>query len=365
METRMNSKGIVLVATALFANIGIINAEQISIPSVSTPLGAKTTQLDRVQPQEVMPYLESKVTGETELSYAVMSVAKKTFNEQMLLHREVESRMHAHIEEHNRTIRSAPQRDLIKNPYTREEIEKQIVKAINFRESSKYPVNDKEYYNHIDINKVNDLSGFPKKIPSFAKQVDIHLKPPKAIEDGRYIQVSFTGKPSELKPYIQDAENHAKVIITKGEAERVSIKPYEDVKTNYKKYLSTILPEEWIEVTNIFNNMYQYKMALNSENVKRKVDRELSNQMNNQIVLDLEQDISKLSSDKVLPNDENKTLQKKYLGYYSYKEVKRPFNAEYTFYIFKFDYSYNMFTVAGMAVNPEQTRVIYFLNTVE
>ena len=87
METRMNLKGIVLVATALVANIGIINAEQISIPSVSIPLGAKTTQLDRVQPQEVMPYLESKVTGETELSYAVMSVAKKTFNEQMLLHR--------------------------------------------------------------------------------------------------------------------------------------------------------------------------------------------------------------------------------------------------------------------------------------
>ena len=72
----MNLKGIVLVATALFANIGIINAEQISISSVSTLLGAKTTQLDRVQPQEVMPYLESKVMGETELSYAVMSVAR-------------------------------------------------------------------------------------------------------------------------------------------------------------------------------------------------------------------------------------------------------------------------------------------------
>ena len=114
----------------MFANIGIINAEQISIPSVSTLLGAKTTQLDRVQPQEVMLYLESKVTGETELSYAVMSVAKKTFNEQMLLHREVELRMHSHIEEHNRTIRSVPQRDLIKNPYTREEIEKQIRKNI-------------------------------------------------------------------------------------------------------------------------------------------------------------------------------------------------------------------------------------------
>lgn len=77
METRMNLKGIVLIVIALFANIGIINATQISVPSVSTPLGAKTTQLNRVQPQEVMPYLESKVTGETELSYAVMSVAKK------------------------------------------------------------------------------------------------------------------------------------------------------------------------------------------------------------------------------------------------------------------------------------------------
>ena len=273
--------------------------------------------------------------------------------------------MHTYIEEHNRKIRSAPQRELIKDPYIREEIEKQIVDALNFRESIKYSVNDKEYYNHIDVDKVNDLSGFPKKVPSFAKQVDIHLKPPKAIEDGRYIQVSFTGKPSELKPYIQDAENHAKVIITKGEAERISIKPYEDVKTKYIKYLSTILPEEWIEVTNTFNNMYQYKVALSNENIKRAVDRELSNQMNNQMFLGLEQDTSQLSSDKVLSNDENKALQKKYLGYYSYKEVKQPFNADYTFYIFKFDYLYSSFTVAGMAVNPEQTRVIYFLHTVQ
>ena len=361
----MKLKRIVLLVTALVANIGVTNGEQIFTPSVVTPLGTKTTQVDRTQPLEVMPYTESKVTGETELSYAVMSLAKKTYNEQILQQRDEESRMRAYIEEHNRRIRSTPQRDLIKDPYTREEIEKQIVDALNFRESIKYPVNDKEYYNHIDVDKVNDLSGFPKKVPSFAKQVDIHLKPPKAIEDGRYIQVSFTGKPSELKPYIQDAENHAKVIITKGKAERVSIKPYEDVKTKYIKYLSTILPEEWIEVTNTFNNMYQYKVALSNENIKRAVDRELSNQMNNQMFLGLEQDTSQLSSDKILSNDENKALQKKYLGYYSYKEVKRPFNAEYTFYIFKFDYSYNMFTVAGMAVNPEQTRVIYFLTTVQ
>lgn len=361
----MKLKGLILVVTALVANIGITNAEQLSTPSVVTPLGTKTTQVDRTQPLEVMPYMESKVTGETELSYAVMSHAKKTFDEQMLEHRDAESRMQAYIEEHNRKIRSAPQRDLIKEPYTREEIEKQIVDALNFRESIKYSVNDKEYYNHIDVDKVNDLSGFPKKVPSFAKQVDIHLKPPKAIEDGRYIQVSFTGKPSELKPYIQDAENHAKIIITKGEAERVSIKPYEDVKTKYIKYLSTILPEEWIEVTNTYNNMYQYKVALSNENIKQKVDYELANQMNNQMFMGLEQDTSQLSSDKVLSNDENKALQKKYLGYYSYKEVKRPFEAGYTFYIFKFDYLYNSFTVAGMAVNPEQTRVIYFLHTVQ
>ena len=361
----MKLKRIILLVTALVANIGIINAEQIFTPSVATPLGTKTTHVDRTQSLEVMPYMESKVTGETEVSYAVMSRAKKTFDEQMLEHHDAESRMHAHIEEHNRRIRNTPQRDFVTNPYTREEIEKQIVDAINFRESSKYPVNDKSYYNHIDIDTVNDLSGFPKKIPSFAEQVDIHLKPPKAIEDGRYIQVSFTGKPSELKPYIQDAENHAKVIITKGEAERVSIKPYENVKTNYSKYLSTILPEEWIEVTNTYNNMYQYKVALSNENIKRKVDRELANQMNNQLFLGLEQDTSQLSSDKVLSNDENKALQKKYLGYYSYKEVKRPFEDEYTFYVFKFDYLYSSFTVAGMAVNPEQTRVIYFLHTVQ
>ena len=39
------------------------------------------------------------------------------------------------LREHNSKIKKCAQRDLIKNPYTREEIEKQIVDAINFRES--------------------------------------------------------------------------------------------------------------------------------------------------------------------------------------------------------------------------------------
>ena len=365
MESLMKVTGIILVATILLANTGIIDAKQLPVSADSRPLSEKIVRSERITPRVVMPYMESKSPDETELSYAVHSVAKKTINEQLIQEREVESQMRASIEDHNRNIKSTPKRDFTQNPYTREEIEKQIIDSINFSESIKYPVNDKAYYNRIDVNVIDDLSGFPKKIPSFAKKVDIHLKPPKAIEDGGYIQVSFIAKPSELKPYIEDAENHAKVILTMGEAKQAFIKPYEDLRSNYTRALSTILPEQWIDVTNTYNNMYQYKMALSNENIKRKVDRELSNQMNNQMVLDLEQDTSKLSSDKILSNDENKALQKKYLGYYSYKEVKRPFNAEYTFYIFKFDYSYNMFTVAGMAVNPEQTRVIYFLTTVQ
>ena len=58
--------------------------------------------------------------------------------------------------------------------------------------------------------------------------------------------------------------------------------------------------------------------------------------MNNQMGLDLEQDTSQLSFLKCCPNDENKALQKNILDYYSYKEVERPFNADYTFYVFKF-----------------------------
>ena len=73
----MKLKKFALVVTVLFASIGITNAEHISNPPVSIQLSAKTTQLDRTQPLEVMPYMESKVTAETELSYAVMSVAKK------------------------------------------------------------------------------------------------------------------------------------------------------------------------------------------------------------------------------------------------------------------------------------------------
>ena len=101
----MKLKGLILVVTALAANIGITNAEQVSTPSVGTPLGTKIIQVDRTQSLEVMPYMESKVMGETELSYAVMSRAKKTFDEQMLEHRDAESRMHAYIEEHNSKIK--------------------------------------------------------------------------------------------------------------------------------------------------------------------------------------------------------------------------------------------------------------------
>ena len=73
----MKLKGFILVVTALVTNIGITNAQQLSTPSVGTPLGTNATQVNRTQSLEVMPYMESKVTGETELSYAVMSLAKK------------------------------------------------------------------------------------------------------------------------------------------------------------------------------------------------------------------------------------------------------------------------------------------------
>ena len=360
MESLMKVTGIILVATILLANTGIIDAKQLPVSSESLPLSEKIVQSERIPPRVVMPYMESKSLDATELSYAVHSDAKKTINEQLIQERKVEAQMRASIEEHNRKIRSTPQRDITQTPYTREEIEKQIIDSINFSESIKYSVNDKEYYNRIDVNKINDLSGFPKKIPSFAKKVDIHLKPPKAIEDGSYIQVSFVAKPSELKPYIEDAENHAKVILTMGEAKQAFIKPYEDLRSNYTRALSTILPEHWIEVTNTYNNMYQYKMALSAENIKRKVDLVQAQKT----MMDPEMPNTKPYSDKILSNDENKALQKEYLGYYSFKEIERPFTEDYKFYIFKFDYRYGGYTVAGMAVNPEHTRVIYFMHTI-
>ena len=74
----MKLKGLILVVTALAANIGITNAEQVSTPSVGTPLGTKTTQVDRAQSLEVMPYVESKVTGETELSDRLETAERET-----------------------------------------------------------------------------------------------------------------------------------------------------------------------------------------------------------------------------------------------------------------------------------------------
>ena len=101
----MNLKEIVLIVIALFANIGIINAEQISIPSVSTPLGAKLLNLIEYNLKKLCLIWKVKLRAKQNYLMLLCPLLK-TFNEQMLLHREVESRMHAHIEEHNRTIRS-------------------------------------------------------------------------------------------------------------------------------------------------------------------------------------------------------------------------------------------------------------------
>ena len=90
--------------------------------------------------------------------------------------------------------------------------------------------------------------------------------------------------------------------------------------------------------------------------ILRKVDLELANQMNNQMFMGLEQD-SQLSSDKVLSMMKNKALQKKYLGYYlwgSKPTIQRIYILPLNLII-----CITPFTVTGMAVNPEQTRVIY------
>lgn len=76
----MKVTGIIIVATILLANTGVIDAKQLPVSAESIPLSEKIVRAERITPRLVMPYMERKSLDETELSYAVHSVAKKTIN---------------------------------------------------------------------------------------------------------------------------------------------------------------------------------------------------------------------------------------------------------------------------------------------
>ncbi len=173
-----------------------------------------------------------------------------------------------------------------------------------------FPMNDPK-----DYGKMPQYDGFPKEIPQFAKDVQMYYVP-QFLKTGAVGEVSFSGTATELAPYIKEAKALAIDTMTLGDSGHVYIQlepvynmasalsakdlvlGYEIRRTSELKNLGTV-PEFVPELA-------------------ERMDIKVDNQVNS----------------VALSEKENKRLQKKLLGYYSYGFNSIPVPDDYTLYVF-------------------------------
>ena len=271
---------------------------------------------------------------------------------------------------------------------TKEEIKESIEAFFKPIELIEYPINNPK-----DYKLVATIPGFPKQIPSFAKNIHLHSNP-SFLQGGSYVQLAFGGTPDQLKPYIDEARTDSKVVISKSDLSNVYVKNYVDSNMEYADTLKTLLPTSIVIVKNTTVPMGKYVQNLVDNPIGKSVDEiyELDNQVLtefNKIKIDgessdakykryietrkrveAERDILKpkqmdtVSLDKkeypIYTESENRKLQKQYLHRLSFNEDSVEIPADYVIYLFDFGGNWNHPYALGAAVSPEKNYIIYF-----
>ena len=273
-------------------------------------------------------------------------------------------------------------------PRTKEEIKESIEEFFKPIELIEYPINNPK-----DYKRVAAIPGFPKQIPSFAKNIHLHSNPP-FLQGGSYVQLAFGGTPDQLKPYIDEARTDSKVVISKSDLSNVYVKNYVDSKMEYADTLKTLLPTSIVIVKNTTVPMGKYVQNLLDNPIEKSVDEiyELENQVLtefNKIKIDGESSDAKYKryietrkrveaerdTLKPKPTDtvglgkkkypiytelENRKLQKQYLHRLSFNEDSVEIPDDYVIYLFDFGGNWNHPYALGAAVSPEKNYIIYF-----
>lgn len=271
---------------------------------------------------------------------------------------------------------------------TKEEIKESIEAFFKPIELIEYPINNPK-----DYKLVATIPGFPKQIPSFAKNIHLHSNPP-FLQGGSYVQLAFGGTPDQLKPYIDEAWLDSKVVISKSDLSNVYVKNYVDSNMEYADTLKTLLPTSIVIVKNTTVPMGKYVQNLVDNPIEKSVDEiyELDNQVLaefNKIKIDgessdakykryietrkrveAERDILKpkqmdtVGLDKkeypIYTELENRKLQKQYLHRLSFNEDSVEIPDDYVIYLFDFGGNWNHPYALGAAVSPEKNYIIYF-----
>lgn len=253
-----------------------------------------------------------------------------------------------------------------------------------------YPINNPK-----DYKEISTASGFPKKIPSFAKNIHMHGNP-SFLQGRAYVQLAFGGTPEQLKPYIEEAISNSKVVVSKSDISNVYVKRYIDSNMAYADSLFALIPRAMLIVKNTTVPMGKFIQDQSDNPIDKSVDEiyELENQVlaefNKVQIVDenmnskynryfetrkrveaegdklksSETNRNTLSKDKIYPTyteEENRKLQKQYLHRLSFNEDSVEIPDNYVLYVFDFGGSRNHPYSLGAAVSPDKNYIIYFL----
>ena len=252
-----------------------------------------------------------------------------------------------------------------------------------------YPINNPK-----DYKMMPKIPGFPKNMPSFAKNIHMHSNP--GFLQGRaYVQFAFGGTPEQLKPYIDEAHSNSKVVLSKSDLSNVYVKQFIDSKMDYADSLSALIPRSILTVKNTTVPMGKFIQERQDHPIDKSVDEiyELENQVLvefNKVQIPDEDDSAKYkryfeirkriedardvlkpkpnyenkrSKDKVYPiytEKENRKFQKQYLHRLSYNEDSVEIPDNYVLYLFDFGGTRNHPYSLGAAVSPDRNYIIYF-----
>ncbi len=272
---------------------------------------------------------------------------------------------------------------------SKQEIKESLESLFKPIELIEYPINNPK-----DYKRMPTIPGFPKNMPSFAKNIHMHSNP--GFLQGRaYVQFGFGGTPEQLKPYIDEALSNSKVVVLKADISNVYVKRYIDSNMAYADSLYALIPRSILTVKNTTVPMGKFIQDRQDHPIDKSVDEiyELENQVLaefNKVQIADEDNSSKYkryfetrkriedardalkpkpdyenkrSKDKVYPiytEKENQKLQKQYLHRLSYNEDSIEIPDNYVLYVFDFGGSRNHLYSLGAAVSPDKNYIIYF-----
>ena len=272
---------------------------------------------------------------------------------------------------------------------SKQEIKESLESLLKPIELIEYPINNPK-----DYKRMPKIPGFPKNMPSFAKNIHMHSNP--GFLQGRaYVQFAFGGTPEQLKPYIDEARSNSKVVILKSDISNVYVKQFIDSNMAYADSLYALIPRSILTVKNTTVPMGKFIQERQDHPIDKSVDEiyELENQVLAEFnkvqiadedksakykryfetrkriqdardALKPKQDYeNKRAKDKVYPTyteKENRKLQKQYLHRLSYNEDSIEIPDNYVLYVFDFGGSWNHPYSLGAAVSPDSNYIIYF-----